>query len=372
MRGRIDRQQDMWFTMRSEDFVPADHPLRAIKKLTDAELTKLGPVFNKAYAKTGRRSIPPERLIKATLLQALFSIRSERQLCEQIHYNLLFRWFLDLKPDDPVFDPTTFTKNRERFAKHGFMEKFFNGTVAQAIRDEAASQEHFSVDGTLIESWASMKSFRPKDEDDDEGDSNGWADFRKSKRSNRTHQSKTDPEALLRRKSNGQEAKLSHSLHTLVDNRNGLILDLEIEEASGTAERRAAKVMLRKVRRRHGLRPKTLAADKGYDDGQFLHDVEHEFHAKPHVPTRKGRIKATDHKGQARRRARRRKRTLGYRLSERKRRLVEKPFGWLKEIAGLRRTRFVERWKTRIYAEASAAAYNLLRLSKLRLEAVPA
>lgn len=372
MRGHVDRQENMWFTMRTEDFIPENHPLREIKKFADAELARLAPVFNKAYAKSGRRSVPPERLIKATLLQALFSIRSERQLCEQIRYNLLFRWFLELKPDDPVFDPTTFTKNRERFAEHGFMERFFNGTVAQAICEEAVSEEHFSVDGALIESWASMKSFRPKAEDDDEGDSNGWADFKNKKRSNQTHRSKTDPEALLRRKGGGQEAKLSHSLHTLVDNRNGLIMAVEVAEASGTAERTAAKAMLRRVRRRHGLRPKTLAADKGYDDGQFLHDVEHDLKVKPHVPTRKGPIKATDYKGEARRRARRRKRTLGYRLSERKRRLVEKPFGWLKEIAGLRRTRFVGRWKTTLFAEASAAAYNLLRLTKIRFEAVPA
>ena len=233
------------------------------------------------------------------------------------------------------------------------MEKFFNGWVAHAICEDAVSEEHFSVDGTLVESWASMKSFRPKDEDDDESDSKGWADFKNKKRSNQTHRSKTDPEALLRRKGRGQEAKLSHSLHTLVDNRNGMIMAVEVAEASGTAERTAAKAMLKKVRRRHGLRPKTLAADKGYDDGQFLHEVEHDHNVKPHVPTRKGPIKATDYKGEARRRARRRKRTLGYQLSERNRRLVEKPFGWLKEIAGLRRTRFMGRWKTKLFAQIS-------------------
>jgi len=371
MRGRIDQQQNMWFTMRSEDFVPKGHPLREIKKIADAELKRLAPVFNKAYAKTGRSSVPPERLIKATLLQALFSIRSERQLCEQIHYNLLFRWFLDLKPDDEVFAPTTFTKNRERFAEHGFMEKFFNGTVAQAICEDAVSQEHFSVDGTLIQSWASMKSFRPKDEDDKD-DSNGWADFKNKKRSNKTHESKTDPEALLRSKGYRQEAKLCHSLHTLVENRNGLIIDVAVAEASGTAERTAAKAMLKKVKSRHRLSPRTVAADKGYDDGQFLHDLEHELKVKPHVAIRKGAIKSKDHKGLARKRARRRKKTVGYQISERKRRLVEKPFGWLKDIAGLRRMRFVGRWKTRLLAQASAAAYNLLRLTRIRLDVVAA
>jgi len=365
MRGRVDRQQAMWFTIQPEDFVPADHPLRAIKKLVDAELVRLEPVFAKGYAGTGRRSVPPERLIKASLLQALYSIRSERQLCEQIHYNMLFRWFLDMKPDDVVFAPTTFTKNRDRFAEHGFMAKFFEGTVAQAIAEGAASEDHFSVDGTLIQSWASLKSFRPKDEDDDDRDSNGWADFKGRKRSNETHESKTDPEARLHRKGSGQEAKLSHSLHALVENRNGLVLAIEVEEASGTAERRAARAMLTRVREKLGLRPKTLAADKGYDDGQFLHDVEFEHGAKPHVPTRDGPIKDKSHRGDARRRARRRKRSLGYQLSEKKRRLVEQPFGWLKGVAGLRRTRFVERWKTRLCAEVSAAAFNLLRLAKL-------
>ena len=349
--------------MDLEDFVPATHPLRAFKKRADAELARLSPIFTKGYSSVGRKSVPPETLIKATLLQALFSIRSDRQLCEQIHYNLLFRWFLDMQPDEAVFVPTTFTKNRERFAEHGFMEKFFNGVVAQAICEEAVSLDHFSVDGTLIESWASLKSFRPRDEDDDEGDSNGWADFRNTKRSNETHASKTDPEARLLRKSLGQAAKLSHSLHTLVDNRNGLIVDVEVAEASGTAERTAAKTMLKRIRSRHGLRPKTLAGDKGYDDGQFLHEVEKDFGVVPHVPTRKGPIKSTDEKGQARRRARRRARTVGFKISERKRRLVEKPFGWLKEIGGLRRTRFVGRWKTKLFAYASAAAYNLLRLT---------
>lgn len=291
------------------------------------------------------------------MLQALYSIRSERQLCEQIHYNMLFRWFLDLKPDDAVFAPTTFTKNRERFAEHGFMAKFFEGTVAQAIAEGAASEDHFSVDGTLIQSWASLKSFRPKDEDDDDRDSNGWADFKGKKRSNETHASKTDPEARLQRKGAGQEAKLSHSLHTLVENRNGLVLAIEVEEASGTAERRAAKTMLTRVRESLGLRR--------YDDGQFLHDVEFEHGVKPHVPTRDGPIKDKSHRGDARRRARRRKRNLGYKLSEKKRRLVEQPFGWLKGVAGLRRTRYVERWKTKLYAEVSAAAFNLLRLAKL-------
>lgn len=366
MRGRVDRQRSMWFSMDLEDFVPATHPLRAIKKRADAELARLSPVFTKGYSQVGRKSVPPETLIKATLLQALFSIRSDRQLCEQINYNLLFRWFLDMQPDEAVFAPTTFTKNRERFAEHGFMEKFFNGTVSQGICEEAISHDHFSVDGTLIESWASLKSFRPKDEEeDDDRDSNGWADFKGSKRSNKTHASKTDPEARLLRKSLGEVAKLSHSLHTLVDNRNGLIVDLEVDEASGTAERSAAKAMLKRIRKRHGLRPKTLAADKGYDDGEFLHEVETDFGIVPHVPIRKGRIKSTDEKGEARRRARRRARTVGFKISERKRRLVEKPFGWLKEIGGLRRTRFVGRWKTKLFACASAAAYNLLRLAKL-------
>ena len=368
MRGRTDGQGEMFYVMDVEGLVPADHPLRAIKPRVDSELRRLRPHFNQAYATGGRPSIPPEQLIKATLLQALYSIRSERRLAEEIRYNLLYRWFLDLKPDAPVWDHSTFTKNRARFAEHGLMRRFFEGSVAVAIEAEATSDDHFSVDGTLIESWASMKSFRPKDEDDDDedgGDANRWADFRGERRSNATHASKTDPEARLARKGRGREAKLCHSMHALMENRHGLVMDIDVDEANGRAEREAAERMLARVRRRHWEKPKTLGADKGYDDGGFLDRLERKHDVRPHVATREGKIKGRDEGAWARRRARWREQSEGYRASQRSRRRVEEIFAWLKTIAGMRKARFVGRWKIQEYAYAAAATFNFIRLAKI-------
>lgn len=368
MRGHTDRQGALFFTIDVEAMVPEDHPLRAIKVKVDAELRRLRPAFNRAYSQAGRPSIPPEQLIKATLLQALYTIRSERRLCEEIGYNMLYRWFLDLSLDAPVWNHSTFSKNRERFAEHGLMRRFFDGSVAAAIADEAASVDHFSVDGTLIEAWASMKSFRPKNEppdDDDKSNSNRWVDFKGEKRSNKTHESKTDPEARLMRKGAGQGALLAHSAHALMENRNGLLVDIVIEEANGEAERESALEMLKRVRRRHGLRPDTLGADKGYDDGDFLCELESDYFLTPHVPIRDGAIKDTTITGDCRRLARRRRRNKGYRVSQQKRKRIEEIFGWLKTVGGLRKTRYVGRWKTQLYAYAAGAAYNFLRLVNL-------
>ncbi len=373
MRGRINPQAE-WVFVDPEAVVPPDHPLRGIKERVDGVLRRLRPRFEAAYGVTGRPSIPPEQLIKALLLQALYSIRSERQLCEQIAYNLLFRWFLDLRADEAVWHPSAFSDNRERFARHGLVQAFFDSSVAQAIREEAASREHFTVDGTLLEAWASMKSVRPKEEPRDpggpaSGTSNPWKDFRGEKRSNRTHESTTDGEARLMRKSPGESAMLAHSLHVLMENRNGLIVDIRAGEASGTAEREAARAMLRRSRRRHlWLRPKTLGADRGYDEGRFLHDLEARHKITPHVASRMGPIVREDFKGRARRRNRRRQRTAGYWLSQWRRKRVEEILGWLKDIARLRKTRFIGRWKTQLYAYASAAAYNFLRLVRLGRE----
>ena len=254
MRGHKNRQQAIWYEFNLERRIRADHPLRGIKKLADEELARMSPKFNAAYSAIGRPSIPPEALIKATLLQVLYSIRSERKLCEEIGYNLLFRWFLDLAPDAAVWDPTTFTQNRDRFAEHGLMAAFFEGTVTRGIQKDAASNEHFSVDGTLVQSLASLKSFKPKDEPKDPpagGDANSWADFKGQKRSNETHESKTDPEARLFKKSSGKEALLYHSLHGLMENRNALLMDIEVTEANGRSERQAAMTMLKRVKRRH-------------------------------------------------------------------------------------------------------------------------
>lgn len=373
MRGHVEGQGAIFVTLDLETLVPADHPLRPIKDLARGELRRLRPHFEAAYAQSGRPSIPPEQLIKASLLQALFSIRSERHLCEQIAYNFLYRWFLDLSPEAPVWNHSTFTKNRERFAEHGLMRRFFEGSVARAIEASAAGSEHFSVDGTLIQAWGSMKSFRPKDEpkdkDDGPGDSNRWADFHGEKRSNETHESKTDPEARLARKGPGQASLLAHSLHTLMDNRHGVLLDIHVAEANGTAEREAATTMLRRVRKRHWVRPRTLGADKGYDDGGFLNELECKFKIKPHVAIRKGAIKAEGPEAEARKRARTRTDTKGYQMSQRCRRRIEQGFSWIKGVAGMAKARCAGRWKIQERAWAAAAGYNFLRLAKLMAQA---
>jgi len=366
MRGRVDAQGALFCVVDAESLIPADHPLRAIQRRVDAELRRMRRAFAAAYWAVGRPSIPPEPLIKGTLLQALYSIRSERQLCEQIGYNILFRWFLGLSLDAPVWDHSVFSKNRERFAAHGLMRRFFEGSVAQAIAEEAASVEHFSVDGTLIEAWASMKSVRLKDAPDDPpGDWNRWTDWHGEKRSNATHESKTDPEARLARKGPGKPAVLSHSLHVVMDNRAGLVMNVDLDSADGKAERRSALRMLRRLRQRHWARPKTLGADKGYDDGAFLHELENEHRVAPHVASRSGPIRAFGPEAVARRKARDRQGAIGYRISQRVRRRTEEIFGWLKTIAGLRKTRFIGRWKTQLYAYAAAAAYNFMRIPKL-------
>ena len=374
MRGQTDPQMMMFYTVDVETLIPAAHPLRAFKRRVDAELRAMRRDIDAAYSATGRPGIPAEQLIKATLLQALFSIRSERQLCEQIHYNILYRWFLDLSLEDGVWDHSTFTKNRERFAEAGLMARFFQGSVVAAIKEEAASREHFSVDGTLIEAWASMKSFRPKDEEpptggggegDGQNPSNRWVDWKGEKRSNATHESKTDPEARLARKSAGQSSLLAHSLHVLMENRNGLIMGLDLRQAGGEAEREAALALLEQAARNRRLEPKTVGADKGYDDGAFLLKVEQDFQIEPHVAIREGMMVVEGPESMARFKARCRQEEAGYTISQRCRKRVEEIFGWLKTVGGLRKTRFVGQWKTELYAQAAGATWNLLRLCSL-------
>lgn len=364
MRGMSKKQGVMFHTFHLEELIPANHPLRGIKALADAELKLMAPLFREAYSSaTGRPSIAPERLLKASILQALYAIPSERGLCEQITYNMLFRWFLDLAPSDAVWDHSTFSKNRERFADHGFLRRFFEGSVAKAIAAVETDREHFSVDGTLIQSWASLKSVKGKD---DEGpyDGNAHADFHGEKRSNATHESKTDPEARLYRKGNGREALLCHSLHVLTENAKGLVMDIDVDEVSGKAERRTAAKLLKRFRKRQRIRPKSLAADKGYDSGAFLKALE-QGKVTPNVAVRDGAIVAETEEADARRRMRARRMTQGYRKAQKARRLTEQVFGWFKCVGGLRRTRFRERWKTGQAAYAVAAAYNFLRLARL-------
>lgn len=379
MRGRKNPQSQLFYTIDVEARIRPDHPLRPLKRKIDQILASMDQVFAAAYSKTGRPSVPPERLLKALLLMALYSIRSERQLCERIDTDLLFRWFLDMTPEDPAFDPTVFTYNRPRMDQFGVTGAFFAAVVKQAKDAGLCSDDHFSVDGTMIESMASMKSFRPKEEQDDEkGDANSFksrnpdVDFHGQKRSNETHASRTDPEARLYRKGLGKPSQLAHLGHILNENRNGLIVEVCVSEANGTAEKDAAIEMLDRYRSKHGRVPKTIGADAGYDSGPFLLALE-EREIEPHVAMT--RTEPADpetaredrqEKIKARRRMKERQQSIGYQISQRVRKKVEECFGWQKTIAGLGRSRWVGRWKLAQYFELSAAAYNLIRMTKLQ------
>ena len=336
-----------------EDRIPQDHPLRPIKRMADEALRALSPVFDEIYAVTGRPSVPPEQLLKALLLQALYSIRSERALCEQLEYNLLYRWFLDMDMLEKAFVPTTFTKNRDRLLEHHVTEQFFDAVVTQARTAGLMSSEHFSVDGTMIEAWASMKSFRPKDHDDD--DNNGWSDFRGKERSNETHESKTDPEAKLWRKGKGREAKLCFAGNALMENRNGLLVDFHIDPMSGRIEREAALEMLAiHVGDNPGA---TAGADKGYDTKDFVAELR-EHGITPHVAQNITANRGSAIDGRT-------TRHWGYAASQKLRKRIEEIFGWMKTVGGFRRTRFRGVARTQMAAYVVAAAYNLIRMVKL-------
>jgi transposase len=343
--------------MSPETVVPTDHPIRAIKKLADEVLAKLSPTFDAMYASVGRPSIPPERLLKAQLLMALYTVRSERQLCEQIAYNLLYRWFLDMDMIEPAFDATVFTKNRDRLLEHDVAGEFFRAVVEQARADRLMSSDHFTVDGTLIEACASLKSFKRKDgtknePPDDPG--NPTVDFHGEKRSNETHASTTDPEAKLARKSKGTQAKLCFSAHALMENRNGLLVDLRVAEADGRAERDTALFML--ADHKAPMTTVTVGGDKGFDTHDFVVDCR-AIGVVPHVA-----------QNQERRRSaidRRTTRHPGYAISQRIRKRVEEIFGWCKTVGGLRRTRYRGQRRTQMAAYLVGAAYNLLRICRL-------
>jgi transposase len=356
MRGDPKKQGSMLVLMSPEQMVPKDHPARRIKKLADEALTELSPVFEGMYAAIGRPSIPPETLLKSMLLIALYSVRSERMFCERLHYDLLFKWFLDMDMTEQPFDASSFSRNRDRLLEHEVAHRFLQAIVANAKKARLMSSEHFSVDGTLIESWASMKSFRPKDEDDDDrGDGNGWGDFRGQKRSNKTHESKTDPEAKLARKGGGREAKLSYTESVLMENRNGLVVDVKVTKATGDAEINAAIELVTTALPTSTLI--TLGADKAYDTRDFV-DTMRLNAVTPHVaqnvnPRRGSAIDA------------RTTRHAGYEASQKVRRRIESIFGWMKTVAGFERTRFRGVARTQLYAHIAAAAYNLLRIGKL-------
>jgi transposase len=342
-----------------EQRVPANHPLRAIKKLAAEALSKMSGTLDAMYSETGRPSIPPERLLKATLLMAFYTVRSERLFCEQLGYNLLFRWFLDMDTVEESFDATVFTKNRTRLLKHDVAGEFFGVIVEQARSAGLMSDEHFTVDGTLIEAWASTKSFRPKDEKpgdrpppDDPG--NPSVDFHGEKRSNDTHQSTTDPESRLAKKSTGEKARLSFSQHALMENRNGLLVDLRIDEANGTAEITNAIQMLEE---HVGERRITVGGDKLYDTKAFIAQTR-AMSITPHVTQN-----ITDRRDSAI--DARTTRHAGYDISQRIRKRVEEIFGWTKSVANFRRTRYRGKERTQMASYFVGAAYNLLRISRL-------
>jgi transposase len=373
MRGRVSEQQAMWIFYDPESLLSPKHPLRAVKARADHVLEAMGPEFDQAYAALGRPSIPPEMLLKALLLQALHTIRSERLLVEQIGVNLAYRWFLDLEPHAAVWDATTFTKSRKRFEKHGLLRSFFDRIVEGAYLENLASQEHFSIDGSLIQSYASIKSLRPIGSADtrvsdgsDDGDlGNPSVNFRKEKRTNATHRSLTDPEARLAKKSDGQPARLCHLLNALMENRHGLLVDVDLGEANGTGEREQALVLLERSRARHELpRRRTLGMDAGYPAGEYLTALQ-QAKVIAHVPVPEGPIDPKGKGASARLRARKRMRTLQYEISQRIRKRIEEIFGWKKEIGGMRRSRHVGRWKLTQNALIVGAAYNLLRLARL-------
>ena len=357
MRGEVDPQSSMFHYFSVESRIPADHPLRPVKKLADSALSAISAELDALYAQGGRPSIPPERLLKAQLLIAFYSVRSDRQFCEQLDYNLLFRWFVDLDLESGGLDQSNFSRLRERLVQTDIARRFFDEVVRVARKDKLLSSDHFTVDGTLIDAWASFKSFKRKDNDEPPkpGDGTGMVDFKGEKRSNATHQSTTDPEAKLMRKGNGQPARLSYGGHALMENRSGLCVDLLITDAT-LAEHQAARQLLTRARRRK-IHPKTLGADKGYHVKDFVrHLRDHKI--KPHIARIEGRkTPGLDGRTTC---------TEGYRVSQRKRKRVEEIFGWLKTVGGMRKTRFIGQARTQIAAYLSAAAYNLLRIAKLQ------
>ncbi len=355
MRGDAERQAFMLTPITPDHLVPDDHPIREIKPIVEGALLALSVTFDEMYSAVGRPSIPPEHLLKSSVLIALYSIRSERQFCERLRYDLLFKWFLDLNIMEPAFDASSFSKNRERLLEHEVSRQFFNQVLSEARRRRLLSDDHFTVDGTLLEAWASMKSFRPKDGSGDppeDGGRNPTVDFRGERRANDTHASTTDPEAMLARKGPGREARLSFMGHVLMENRNGLAVDVAITQATGTAERDAAAGMLEVVPGRH---PITVGADKNYDTRAFAQTCR-QMKVTPHVAQR--RRSAIDG---------RTTRHPSYQLSQRARKRVEEIFGWVKTVGGGRKLRYRGVARNQMWAELTVATYNLVRMAKLTL-----
>jgi transposase len=356
MRGKPEQQLAMLTSLSTEDLIPKDHPIRRIRGVVDKVLGDLDGEFSAMYSRIGRPSVPPEQLLKATVLMALYSVRSERAFCERLNYDLLFKWFLDLPIDARAFDPTTFTKNRDRLLSHEIADRFFAAVVRQAKLRRYLSSDHFSVDGTRLEAWASHKSFKPRDGSgpDTPPGRNAEADFRGRPRSNQTHESTTDPEALLARKSHSTAARLCYAGHLLMEHRNALIVDIELTQADGYAERNAALQMLSRLPRRQ--RRRTVAADKAYDTAGFVADCR-DLGVTPHVAQNTtNRRSAIDG---------RTIRHPGHRISQRIRARIEEPFGWVKTVGGGRKLRYLGRQRNRAWFLFAGATYNLIRIAAL-------
>jgi transposase len=336
----------------TEDLIPADHPIRKIRVVVDAVLAELDETFDGMYSVGGRRSVPPEVLLKSTVLMAMYSIRSERAFCERLNYDLLFKWFLDMRIDQPAFDATVFTKNRTRLLAHEVADEFFAAVVRQAKLRRYISSEHFTVDGTLLKAWASHKSFKPKDGPPSEPPvgRNAEVQFHGERRTNDTHASTTDPEARLYRKSNNTAATLCFAGHLLMENRSALIIDAELTIADGYAERATAVEMLARLPTM--ARRRTVAGDKGYDTKGFVAGVR-DLGFTPHVAPNP-RYSAIDG---------RTTRHRGHSISQRIRKRVEEPFGWIKIIAGGRQLRYRGRERNRAWFKMTTAVYNLLRIT---------
>ena len=360
MRGEHEQQAGMYSYISPEQRVPADHPLREMRKMTDEIFKQLSPRFDKLYSRVGRPSIAPERLLRALLLQLLYSVRSERMLMEQLSYNMLFRWFVGLNMDDEVWNATTFSKNRDRLLRGEIAEAFFRAVLDLARAKELLSDEHFTVDGTMIEGWASLKSFQPKDgsgrdgndKPDDPG--NPTVNFHGQKRSNKTHESSSDADLRLFKKSKGSEAKLAYQGHVLMENRNGLVVNALLTKASGTAERETALLMLQQ---RPQQKRVTVGGDKGYDTKDFVADLR-ACQVTPHLAQNDKRRggSAIDQ---------RTTRHPGYEVSQRKRKRVEEIFGWLKTVGLLRKTRHRGVGRVGWIFKFATAAYNLVRIRNL-------
>lgn len=359
MRGDDEQQLGAFSYISPEQRVPMNHPLRPLRAMADEALRELRPRFNKLYAKTGRPSIAPEKLLRALLLQVLYSVRSERMLMEQLEYNLLFRWFVGLNMDDAIWNATVFSKNRQRLLDGDIAEAFFAAVLKQARQRDLLSDEHFTVDGTLLEAWAGQKSFRRKDDDqqppaaDGQGGSNPTVNFHGEKRSNETHCSTTDPDAMLARKSRGSAAVLAYRGHLLTENRNGLVIATRTTEAYGRAERDAALLMAEKI---PGDQRVTLGADKGYDAREFIDELR-QMNITPHIAQNDTRRRSAIDQ--------RTTRHEGYRMSQRQRKRIEEVFGWMKTIGLLRKLRHRGQERVGWMFTFTAAAYNLVRMRNL-------